>query len=67
MEAIVQQLTKLTQEVEAIKTRLFEEEPVYGSGEWWKKEMEEAEKEFKKGKGTIINDKKELARFFKNL
>lgn len=51
IEAIVKQLMVLTKEVKAIKTRLFEEEPPYGSNAWWEKEIKEAENEFKKGKG----------------
>ncbi len=67
VEEILANLNTLTREIKEIKARLFGEKFTYGSNEWWDKEIEESEKEFKKGKGTIISNKKELTQFFQNL
>lgn len=67
LDEIFSRLDELTKAVKTISIRLFREELPYGSNEWWDKEIEEAEKEFKKGKGTIVHNQKELAGFFKNL
>lgn len=67
IDEIFSRLDELTKAVQKISIRLFEKKTRYGSDEWWNKEIEEAENEFKKEKGTIIHDKKELAGFFKNL
>lgn len=67
IEEILTRLDRLTREIKAIKTKLFEEEPRYGSDEWWKWSDEKALKEIKAGKGTRITNKKELNAFFKGL
>ncbi|MBI2430456.1 MAG: hypothetical protein HYV39_00325 [Candidatus Levybacteria bacterium] len=67
IEAIVEQLAVLTKEVKAIKARLFEEEPPYGSDAWWAWSDKKALEEIKAGKGIKIHNKKELAEFFNNL
>lgn len=67
VETIVEQLAKLTKEVKAIKARLFEEEPPYGSDEWWEWSDKKAIEEIKAGKGIKITNKKELDIFFNNL
>jgi hypothetical protein len=67
IETIIERLNELTKEVKAIKTKLFREEPSYGSDEWWKWSDKKAIEEIKAGKGTKIHNKKELNAFFKNL
>ena len=67
IEEILARLDKLTREIKVIKTKLFEEEPPYGSDEWWKWSDEKALREIKAGKGTKITNKKELDAFFKSL
>lgn len=67
IEAVVEQLMILTKEVKAIKTRLFEEEPPYGSDAWWEWSDKKALEEIKAGKGIKIHNKKELNAFFKSL
>ncbi len=67
IEEILTRLDRLTREIKAIKTKLFEEEPLYGSDEWWEWSDEKALKEIKAGKGTKITNKKELDAFFKSL
>lgn len=67
IEAIVEQLTNLTKEVKAIKAKLFEEEPLYGSDEWWEWSDKKAIEEIGAGKGIKISNKKELSEFFRNL
>jgi hypothetical protein len=36
MEEIFVRLNTLTSEIKAIKAKLFEKEPPYGTDEWWK-------------------------------
>ena len=67
IDAIVEQLAKLTIEVKAIKARLFEEEPTYGSDAWWEWSDKKALDEIKAGKGIKIHSKKELDVFFKRI
>lgn len=67
IEEILTRLDNLTKEVKAIKTKLSEEEPLYGSDEWWEWSDKKALEEIKAGKGIKIHNKKELNAFFKNL
>lgn len=56
---ILARLDKLAKDVQAIKARVLEEEPPYGSDAWWEKEIQEVEEDFKKGKGIRFNSAKE--------
>ena len=67
LDEIVTRLDRLTAEVKAIKARLFEEEPLYGSSEWWERSDKKALKSIREGKGKVIRSNKELTSFFKNL
>ncbi len=67
IEQIITRLDRLTKEMAAIKTRLFEEEPPYGSDKWWEWSDQKAIEEIKAGKGIKITNKKELDAFFSNL
>ncbi|MEK7185832.1 MAG: hypothetical protein AAB675_00515 [Patescibacteria group bacterium] len=67
IEEILARLDKLTREIRVIKTKLFEEEPPYGSDEWWKWSDEKAIEDYKKGRYTVIRSKKELNEFFGSL
>lgn len=67
IEEILARLDRLTKEVKAIKTRLFEEEPSYGSDAWWEWSDKKAIEDIKAGKGIKITNKKELDAFFKSL
>ncbi len=60
IEQILTRLETLTKEVKMIKTRLFEEEPTYGSDAWWEKEEAEADKEIKEGKYTVYENAQDL-------
>ena len=51
-EKVLSKLDLLTREIEILKRRLSKNEPTYGSDEWWKKEIKQAEEELKKGKGV---------------
>lgn len=67
-ESIFSEISLIEKRLSVLRKKVMEFVPAsYGSDAWWDKEIKEAEKEFKKGKGTIINNKKELARFFENL
>lgn len=67
IEAILNQLTKLTKEVQAIKAKLFEEEPPYGSDEWWEWSDRKAQEDIKAGKYTTVHNKKELRQLLDSL
>lgn len=60
---ILSHLDKLTRDVEAIKTRVFEKKPPYGSDAWWEKEVEEAEVALQNGKGISFNSTKEALKW----
>lgn len=66
-EEVISRLDKLTREVQAIKIRLFDKEPLYGSKEWWEWSDRKALESIRKGKGITIHNKKELDAFFKSL
>ena len=67
IEEILSRLDQLTKEVRAIKTKLFQGEPPYGSDEWWEWSNAKALKSIKEGKGVVIRSKKELNEFFNSL
>lgn len=67
IQEILIRLDSLTKEVRAIKSKIFGQEPPYGSDEWWEWSDKKALQEIKEGKGTTIHNKKELDAFFKNL
>lgn len=60
IEEILTRLDKLTQEVRTIKKRLFEEEPAYGSNEWWEWSDKKAQEDIKAGR-TVSFDSVEEA------
>lgn len=62
-EEILARLDKLTKEVKAIKTKLFEEGPPYGSDEWWEWSDKKALKEIRAGKGVKFNTAKEAIKW----
>lgn len=49
-EKIISKLDYLTQEVETIKTKLFEGEPPYGSDEWWEWSDRKAKEDIRAGR-----------------
>lgn len=66
-EKLISRLDELTQEVRAIKVRLFDKEPPYGSKQWWEWSDRKALKSIREGKGIKIHNKKELDAFFQSL
>ncbi|MBI2036095.1 hypothetical protein HYT17_00445 [Candidatus Microgenomates bacterium] len=59
-ESIFSEITVLEQKLEALKEKVLRFLPTkYGSDLWWKKEIDEAEELFKKGKGIKFNSAKE--------
>jgi len=56
-------LDELTKAVKKISVKLSEKEPLYGSDEWWNKEIKEADSEFKKGKGTLFKSSKDAIKW----
>lgn len=49
-EKILSRLDQLTQEVRTIKSKLFEEEPPYGSDAWWEWSDKKAKEDIKAGR-----------------
>lgn len=66
-EEILSRLDQLTREIRAIKMKLFESEPAYGSDEWWEWSDRKAMEDIKKGRFTTIHNKKELNVFLNSL
>jgi len=64
---ILARLDALTKEVKSIKTKLFEEEPPYGSEDWWEWSDKKAMQDIKAGRYTTIHNKKELKLFLDSL
>lgn len=67
IEEILTRLDRLTREIKAIKTKLFEEEPPYGNDEWWEWSDNKALRDIKKGKYTKVSNRKELTTFLDSL
>jgi uncharacterized protein YcaQ len=63
MEEIFVRLDTLTNEIKAIKTRLFEKEPPYGSDGWWEWSDKKALEEIRAGKGVKFNTAKEAIKW----
>lgn len=49
-QEIVSKLDQLNKEVQAIKNKLFEGEPAYGSNEWWEWSDKRAQADIKAGR-----------------
>ncbi len=67
IDEIFSRLDELTNAVKKISVKLLNEEPRYGSDEWWEWSIREGEKDIKAGKYTTIKNAKELKSFFDNL
>lgn len=59
-EKILSRLDQLVTEVAAIKHKLFEEEPVYGSNEWWEWSEKKADEDIKAGRYKTYNNINDL-------
>ena len=67
-DEVLTRLDKLTRDVSAIKTRLFEQEPLYGSKEWWEWSEKRADEDIKAGRvSTVLHNKEELQYFLDSL
>ena len=67
-EEILSRLDRLTKEVQAIKMKLFESEPPYGSDEWWEWSEKKANEDIKAGRvSAVLQNKKELQHFLDSL
>jgi hypothetical protein len=64
---IFSRLDELTKAVKKISVKLLNEEPRYGSDEWWEWSDKEALKEIKAGKYTTVHNKKDLRQFLNSL
>ena len=65
-EKVLSKLDHLNRAVEAINKKL-EGAPPYGSPQWWEWANAKALKSIKEGKGIVVNNKKELDKFFNSL
>jgi len=52
IEEIFARLDSLAKELKAIKTKLFEKEPLYGSDEWWEWSERKADEDM--GKNRLV-------------
>lgn len=59
-EEVLSRLDTLARDVAAIKVRLFEQEPLYGSKEWWEWSDKKAIEDIKAGRFVELKNKKEL-------
>ena len=67
-QQILSRLDQLTREVRAIKLKLFESEPSYGSDAWWEWSEKKADEDIKTGRvSTVLRNKKELQYFLDSL
>lgn len=66
VQSILAKLHVLQEDMTEVKERL-EAAPSYGSKEWWKWSDKKALEDIEAGKGTIINNKKGLDKFFASL
>lgn len=60
INTILTRLDALTKEVKTIRTRLFEEEPLYGSDEWWEWSNRKADEDIRKGRYAVYKDAESL-------
>lgn len=67
IDEIISRLDKLTREVTAIKAKLTQEEPPYGSDEWWEWSDKRAMEDIKAGRYTTLHNKRELQQFLDSL
>lgn len=66
-EKIISRLDQLTREVKAIKVRLFEKEPTYGSKEWWEWSDRKALEDIKAGRFVELKNAKETQEYLNSL
>ncbi|MCL5010510.1 MAG: hypothetical protein M1289_02815 [Patescibacteria group bacterium] len=67
INTIQERLDELTREIKAIKARIFEEEPLYGSDEWWERSEKKADEDIKTGRYTVLHNKKGLKSYLDSL
>jgi predicted transcriptional regulator len=67
IDEIFSRLDELTRAVKKIAAKLSEKEPLYGSDEWWDKEIKEAREDIEAGRYTTVNNRKELRQFLASL
>lgn len=67
LEEILSRLEKLTLDVKAIKARIFEQEPPYGSDEWWVWSDRKAIEDIKAGRFVEFKNTKEAQEYLNSL
>ena len=65
-QEILSRLDKLTRDVHAIKARLFENEPPYGSDEWWEWSDKKALEDIKAGRVVKFDSAKDAIKWLKS-
>lgn len=60
---ILKRLDELTQDVKILKAKLLEDEPAYGSDQWWKKSDRKALETLKAGKGMRFDSAEEAIKW----
>ncbi len=67
LQTILNRLDQLTKDIEAIKEKLFEQEPPYGSDEWWDWTIKKSEEDFKKGNSISFKSAKDAIKWLNSL
>lgn len=67
IEEILTRLDNLTKEVRAMKSKLFEGEPPYGSDEWWEWSIGKGMEDIKKGNYIEFDSVEKLQRHLDSL
>lgn len=68
VEQILTRLDALTKEVKSIKAKLLvDQEPPYGSDEWWEWSDKKAIEDIKAGRYSTVHNKKELQHLLDSL
>lgn len=63
IEEILARLNTLTNEIKAIKAKLFEKEPEYGSDEWWEWSERKADEDIKAGRLVQFDSAKDAVKW----
>ncbi len=62
-EEILSRLDRLTRDVRAIKARVYQQEPPYGTDEWWEWSDKKTIEEIKAGKGVKFDSSEEAIKW----
>lgn len=67
IKQILHRLDDLAKDVAVIKEKVTEDEPLYGSDEWWEWSDKKAHEDIRKGRFTVIRDARSLKKHLDSL